>query len=264
MKVSVIPPFSELKWAEIGGDDYHLTLAYEALQSDEYADNYYKLSQKGHYIFLDNSAHELGTGMSIDKLLLAAERVGASEMILPDRLFFGDDTLELSTEAQREIRKQNRQISLMGVPQGRTIDEWAGTLHGLLGLGVNCIGISKDYEVWPGGLSGLVDIVRLWSRDVDIHLLGWGRDSQQLYYISRNPSRRIRGVDSTKPFVYALNGISLPSPIGSPSDPTRPLTFPAYPRRKMDYFHEVFPEGSEEILRRNVNVFREYANAPRI
>lgn len=261
MQVSVIPPFSELSWAERGADAYHLTLAFEALQSDEYADFYRNLSQKGHYVFLDNSAHELGSGMSVDKLLLAAERVGAVEMILPDRLFFGDDTLEMSETALREIRRQNRQIRLMGVPQGRTIEEWTSTLSGLLGMGISCIGISKDYEVWPGGLHGLVQRVRAWSKTVDIHLLGFGRDPEQLFYIARDPGMSVRGVDSTKPFVYALNGIRMSRPERSVWTKTVDLSQPPYPRRKLDYFHESFADVPQELIRFNINVFRHYAGA---
>lgn len=258
MKIAVIPPATLLQSYGILGDKYHLCLSHEVLTNVGYAEFYQRRRQEGDFVILDNSAHEQLEGQSLDQLVLAAQYIGPSEIVLPDRLFFGDDTLERSTEAYERLRTEFPSTKLMGVPQGRTISEWVTCLEGLLQLGVDTIGISKDYEVWPGGLACRVLDVGERHPSVDIHLLGWGRELWQLRNLEE--SGLVRGVDSAKPIVYALHGVELP-------DVITPETAPKYPRRKNDFFvgpkSGEYPEEFHRIARANIAAFRREARGAR-
>jgi len=152
VKIAVIPPTSLLESYGVLGDKYHLCLSHEVLTNVGYAEFYQRRRREGDFVILDNSAHEQLEGQSLDQLVRAAKYVGPSEIVLPDRLFFGDDTIERSTEAFERLREEFPTTRLMGVPQGRTVKEWLVCLDAFLDLGVDTIGISKDYEVWPDGL----------------------------------------------------------------------------------------------------------------
>lgn len=258
MKIAVIPPASLLHTYGILGDKYHLCLSHEVLTNHSYAEFYQRRRQEGDFVILDNSAHEQLEGQSLDQLVLAAKTIGPSEIVLPDRLFFGDDTIERSTEAYARLRQEFPATKLMGVPQGRTISEWVTCLNALLSLGVDTIGISKDYEVWPGGLACRVADVGERHPSVDIHMLGWGRELWQLREIEE--SGLVRGVDSAKPIVYALHGVELPDVISRE-------TTPKYPRRKNDFFvgpeDGEYPEEFHRIARANIAAFRREARGAR-
>lgn len=248
VRIAVIPPTTLLdRYAKLG-DAYHLCLSSEVLSTPSYADFYRRCGQEGDYVILDNSAHEQLEGQSLQQLLTATAWIRPNEVVLPDRLFFGDDTVERSTEAYSQFRSLFPDVKLMGVPQGRWEPEWLECLERLVHLGVDTIGISKDYEVWPSGLYRLVQFVRSHGYDsTSIHLLGWGRELWQLSGLES----LVRGVDSAKPIVYAQNGVELPYELTQ-------STTPKYPGRRPTFFDE-FSSGSlklDRIVRHNVDVFR--------
>lgn len=253
MKISVIAPIPLLEKYSSLSDHYHLVLTHLVHQSPKYKEFYRQCGKRGDWILLDNSAHELGAGEGTSMIISAAEAIGANEVILPDRLFFGEDTYERSFETAMKIRYRLPDVRLMGVPQGRTVNEYDRCLRRLLSLGIDAIGISKDYEVWPGGLRDRVETVRMLAPDVDIHLLGWGREPEQLYRLARAPELNIRGVDSAKPLVYAQFGIVLNSPSTS-------LSQPRYPSRHENFFN--VPVLNEFVAFSNIQVFREFADSP--
>lgn len=251
MRIAIIPPLGLLDTYGPAGDDYHLCLSNEVLKYPQYADFYRSRSDRGDHVILDNSAHEQLQGQSLAQLLEAADKVGPTEIVLPDRLFFGDDTLERSTIAYEAFRRSMPNVNLMGVPQGRHFSEWIDCLHGLSTLGVDTIGISKDYEVWDGGLRKLVMAAHLLGySQKSIHLLGWGRNLWEL----KDLSGYVRGVDSAKPIVYALGGIELPYPLTKENAPT-------YPKRKSNYFNDKgpYPEAFHRLVRVNLAIFRAMA-----
>lgn len=251
MKIAVIPPVALLDTYGVLGDKYHLCLSHQVFKYPEYVAFYRERARLGDHVILDNSAHERLDGDGVEVLETAARMIRPTEIVLPDRLFFGDDTLERSTEAYHQLRATFPHVKLMGVPQGRTRQEWIDCLRGLAALGVDSIGISKDYEVWDAseGLRVLVGRARAYVGR-SIHLLGWGRKLHHLAYLADD----VRGVDSAKPLVYALSGVRLP-------DVLTEATIPKYPRRAGDYFattqngHDDF----DAIARHNIGVFRHYA-----
>lgn len=250
LKIAVITPTALLDTYATLGDHYHLCLSAEVLTDAAYAAFYRERARAGDYVILDNSAHEQLEGDSLSKLIAATMIVNPSEIVLPDRLFFGDDTLERSSDAYATLRACFPTIKLMGVPQGRTVTEWGDCLRGLDALGVDTIGISKDYEVWADG-EGLVRLVH-YAKSVcrpgtEIHLLGWGR---KLHQIARLADM-VRGIDSAKPLVYAQHGVRLPHVLTNEN-------LPKYPRRSGLFFEA--KSIPDDIAHHNIDVFRTYAS----
>lgn len=257
MNVAIITPIPHLDDYAVHspGESYHLVLSHVVLSNRPYAEFYGSLPRP-RFIILDNSAHEMLEGQTDIQLANAWAEIGADEIVLPDRLFFGDDTVEMSSSALSVLRHRTT-AQFMAVPQGRTFDEWENCLTRLLELDVETIGISKDYEVWPGGIRGLVERVADARNRVDkkvrVHLLGWGRDALSIRGIS-DPSfcdGIIRGIDSAKPLVYASAGVTLPSV--DEIDRWSTLT---YPRRPSKFFSSRLPEGSKARCLHNISAFK--------
>lgn len=251
MKVAIIPPTSLLEEYGMMGDEYHLCLSARVLQDQVYAEFYRWRSKLGDWVILDNSAHEQLEGQRVEQLVDAATRIDPHEIVLPDRLFFGEDTADLACEALPVFRRLFPHAKLMGVPQGRTRDEWEACLQVLTQLGVDTVGISKDYEVWPEQLYGLIGLAASYGFTREqIHLLGWGRNLWELAALAG----LARGVDSAKPIVYALEGVTLPHAITQENAPK-------YPRRRPGYDNEAGPFTPEfhDIAQANVNTFRAHA-----
>jgi hypothetical protein len=248
MKTAVIAPSALLE--KYATSDYHLCLCHRVLK-DEFYGHFYGRDARG-FVILDNSAHELGVGGMLMDMKKAVDRIGnPEEVVLPDRLFFADDTIKYARESNGEFRKLAPRV--MGVPHGTTIGEWEWCCSQLIDLGVNTIGISKDYEGWIGGLPKLVEKVRdihsrSWYPVVDcIHMLGWGRKLWQLTHLLRleEGSLPIRGIDSGKPLVYAAAGIDLEAP-----------GMPPYPGRLENFFELKDEDIPTELALKNINTFR--------
>jgi len=268
MKAFLIPPVPHLR--EFSEDrEYHLTLTHLFRSTDpslkEYSRFYQSESYRGKYIILDNSAHELQSGQSIDVLLEVAEKIGTSEIVLPDHLFRGDETysktskaldyLELHPDTYSFLSTQN----FMVVPQGSSLAEYSECAEQLVERffrsveRLPClqdrrciIGVSKDYEIWD--LLRILETVIFPLQDVfhtEIHLLGWGRDLWALDTISLQYGSRIRSVDSAKPFVYGLSGILL--------DPMKEI--PKYPTRPENYFTAPLTETQIAACYHNIAIF---------
>lgn len=248
MKAAIIAPKGLHQFIPATG--YHLVLAHQMLEDSDLAARYYTLSAEGAYVILDNSAHEFNNGMHAEDLETAARLCGADEIVLPDRLFFGGDTVQRSTEAF--VKLQHLDVKWMAVPQGRTFDEWRTCLKGLLPL-TTTIGISKDYEVWPGGLQELV-IQATEAGALEIHLLGWGRQWSQVSKLTR--TERIRGIDSSKPVSYARQRVCLP-PYQSIRDGIAPFNYPGRGDEGDD-----FDDEQIAILKWNIEQFRQLVGDP--
>ena len=251
MKCAIITPIPLLETYAVLSDNYHLILGHILTKEPQYMEFYKARAAEGDFVILDNSAHEFGVGSNIDGLINLAIEVGASEIVLPDRLFFGDDTLYYAQQAYYKVRREIPYISIMGVPQGRTLAEYSECLQGLVELGVDTIGISKDYEVWPGGLKSIVGLILMMYPDIQIHLLGWGRDLTELYKIGKLFKGRIRGVDSAKPLQYADCMTEIPSDPGQ--------VMPEYPRRDLNFFHLDYSDIPMGIALMNIQTFKKWA-----
>ena len=100
------------------------------------------------YKILDNSLIELGGAVDMKRILDAAEKIGADEIILPDVFQKGPETIDAVNMALSELndRYVNRKwpYKLMAVAQGRDEKEWYECYHELLNNpDIDVIGIPK-------------------------------------------------------------------------------------------------------------------------
>jgi hypothetical protein len=271
MKVALIPPIPHLGMAK--GRDYHLVLAHLVESSKEYQKFYRQEAINGSYIILDNSAHEMQHGQPIIKLLELAPLVGASEIVVPDALFDWKETSWSAFETFLKLTESGSlgtEYSWMFVPQGNTLREWLWSLDNfslllhvmahraphLIGTGIT-LGISKDYEVFDGGLFSLLEDYAIpWADEYKaaIHMLGWGRELWELNKIAHAFGDRIRSVDSAKPFVYGCHGQVVQ---------VNGLV-PTYPKRPANYFDCTINNEQFALCWENIRAFETCALDGRI
>jgi len=167
------------------------------------------------YVVLDNGAFE-GEQPSVAALGMAAQRVKADELVLPDVPGCGDETIGMSWKAFRELRP-NR---VMFVPQGKNLDEWCNCLDGWLKIW----GSSRD-EFLSIGIASLCneDGTRQYKSKTDtliyaaktcpdrpIHLLGMTTPSYFMNdLLPKALEYEVRGVDTSTAFVLGSMGIPL-------------------------------------------------------
>lgn len=264
MDVALIPPVPELRLTE--STRTHLVLSH-LFDQEEYLKYYRGCSEVGDFIILDNGAHENGVGESNASLLDKARLINADEIVLPDVLFNGQSTVELTKQMLKWIAGPGWNDYLMAgkpnfmiVPQGSNRTEWSKCLAQLMRewdlwtdrcpetLGQPCIGVSKDYEIWNHGLVQLIQryIVPFYEeRFIDVHCLGWPNKLWSLSDIVKEYPW-VRSTDSAKPHVYAYYEIQL--------EPGGPI--PDYPRRPPNYFNRPFTTLQRSIAKKNIEVFK--------
>lgn len=262
MDVALIPPIPNLAMAK--GRPTHLLLSH-LLANPIYRDFYREERQSGSYLILDNSAHEHGTGGSPLQLLALADSVGADEVVVPDALEKSSETVARCVFAMDVFMEHcPGGMNFMFVPQGSTIGAYVYCLRQLMDIAVYhkisnpdmgkiVLGVSKDYERFDGGLLKLLEefILPLQVEiGYEIHLLGWGRNLEELPIIASRYGAHIRSTDSAKPFVYGANGIRLNLGRGEP--------IPEYPKRSPTYFFDTLDLDAQMASKYNVMKF-EYA-----
>ena len=247
----------------------HLALTH-LLGDQRYFDHYRREAIQGHYVILDNSAHELTAGQKVSFVIDGAIALKAREIVLPDYLFDDQITYSNLIDTMVYLKRERTEdictnrLQLMIVPQARSFEAWESCTESMINVmmayqigspdlfptGTFTLGISKDYEVFEGGiLRCLAEVVMPLQEKYrfSIHLLGWGRDLWKLNEIGRQFGDRIRSTDSAKPFVYAHKNVLL--------DPTNSAL--TYPGREEDYF-DVSVAGDEatrKIADWNINAF---------
>lgn len=278
MQVALIPPIPMLR--QFGNGTFHLLLSH-LLQDNRYFLHYKEQRDRGAYLVLDNSAHENGAGDDPELLMWNCLSLNAQEVVVPDVLDDGPATVERAVSALEtwfehphvHQRLLAASPTFMYVPQGSHVKEWERCLHDLVQLHAYVtrkhnyrqhfvIGLSKDYEVWSGGLMYLIKtylepLVNKLKKNgilVQVHLLGWGRDLWALEEIGKKHPW-IRSTDSAKPFVYALKEIDLLEHMDS--EP------PKYPTRPKNYFSRTLTEEQTLIAKKNCGVFKALASGSR-
>lgn len=106
------------------GQDMHMFLTHLVEKYPFYAE--FAKNVRG-YKILDNSLIELGGAVDLDRVLAAAEKIGADEIILPDVFCKGPETLDAVADALTMIHgiyPDGCPFKLMAVAQGRDEEEW--------------------------------------------------------------------------------------------------------------------------------------------
>lgn len=271
VKAAIIPPIPELPF--YGNGTFHLLLSH-LIDNRAYFKHYREQRARGAYLVLDNSAHEFEIGQKASTLLDQAMLLNAQEIVVPDCLDDAEGTIEsaLSSieywfEGDRASEMRDLDPALMYVPQGKDKNDWVECLRELVRLQVYTakrrkarpdfvIGLSKDYETWDGGLLSLLGEYLIPMKidakkkgvNIQIHLLGWGRQLNTLGQIEETHSW-IRSTDSAKPFVYALKNVDL-------AEYNLNVVIPKYPKRNKGYFQQRLSQQQHVIARSNVRVFK--------
>jgi hypothetical protein len=258
LKIALIPPIDDLvRWRATA--DMHLALNH-LLEDETYRHFMTACGDAGDWITLDNSAHEYKAGQAIEDVLVNAIAIKARELVIPDTLFHAMFTVQQARQAFKFLDESplfqacSPTPRLMVVPQGRDVIDWAWCLDQLVETahaygfkGLLTIGLSKDYEMFAGGLRRLLlgHLEPYALQGIQTHLLGW-TCKWTLCDLAREFSF-IRSIDTAKPFIYAMRGHLLTH--------ERP---PAQMRRPEDYFHYSFGDHPEylEIAHHNVAQFK--------
>lgn len=261
MNASIILPIPHLDLAK--GREYHLVLAH-LLSYPKYLGFYAQEVEKGSYVILDNSAHEYQVGQVVSALINWIPYLHPSELVIPDHLFDATDTLRLFLQSIYFIvhsLPEPVDVRWMFVPQGTDYQSWKACLTRMVAIAVKArekhpdrfakgytIGLSKDYEVWDGGIYKLLQEDILPAADelnAEIHMLGWGRNLWALQKVQSDLGSRIRSIDSAKPVMYGINQIWL--------NPYKDA--PQYPKRSKDYFQSSLSYDQLQAAKWNISIF---------
>lgn len=244
----------------------HLLITQEVLKNKKYQKVYREKGLKGAFIIMDNGAFEYRKPAPLDDVIEAVKLVYASEMVLPDCYFDGENTVKCVVNALEELEKRSyRPESLMAVPQGKTEREYMKCFAELLSIDeIDTIGfsygaINKAFEHFHLPLCFLRPTVisylnqnmfpdfDLRSSNKKFHCLGIGGHPIEINYLKR--FRFIRSVDSSKAFVCAVHGIDVKE--------TLPADY-IIPERPDDYFNIQVSEDVVELALKNIETMKEY------
>lgn len=103
----------------------HLVLAHLVDTDDKYAEFYNYRSKAGDYIMMDNSAYELKTPYSPDKLIELGKKINANAIVLPDYPFeHSSKTISAAEKFIPQFKKAGFQTFF--VPQSKTgdLEDW--------------------------------------------------------------------------------------------------------------------------------------------
>lgn len=191
---------------------YHLVLAHKCLEDPSYLSFYQTLRDLGHFIILDNGAAEMQSSIPFERVMEVAARLQPDEIVMPDELGNGDATMTYFDSWENEVPLRKR----MGVPQGRSWDEWRNCLHHMLRAGVHTIGVAKRYEAFAGGRLSAVkyfmeqsDHGTPYYETVDTHLLGCYSNPIWEIMQMRSVFDSVRGIDTAAPFAHAQANLGM-------------------------------------------------------
>ena len=174
-------------------NDMHMALTHLVEQSGDYAKFMYNETT---YKILDNSLIELGNSVSLERVLLAAKRIKAHEIILPDLFLDGPGTIREVYRAIDGLKTLGElgKYNLMAVCQGKNAKEFQETFEKLNDIPeINVIGIPKVCaKLHPAGRPYFEGLWLYGSKE--IHLLGLWYGWEELWRY-KDPVR-IRSVDS--------------------------------------------------------------------
>jgi len=190
-------------------------------QSEYYTEFYRNRSLAGDFVMMDNSVIELKEPVELKRVLAAAKKVRAQEIILPDRLQDRIGTIQLLRESFNTLNllQQSRQFSpdaynpkIQVVPQGETIEDWFACLEDMMTfkhdwqtIGVpRCTNDLKDAT--RADVLQRIDEVFKGDPPFEVHLLGLSNNVTELR-LYRDKYPWIRGVDSKLPIRCGINMI---------------------------------------------------------
>lgn len=255
-----IPHLQELS----GGRDRYLALSHLAHRSPVYRSFMREQADRGAFITLDNSAHELGKGQNLRLLIEQAREIGAREVVIPDELFSYGGTLLKAEESYRDLSEfpeLSEGLQFMIVPQGRNLR----TVEKCLTRQVKAamilpkeirsklsIGISKDYYSDRSQTAFLSLLIYAGHLVREVHLLGWPLPLHHLSGFTMG-KLNIRSTDSARAITYAMYGIDLEE---------SPRHHFVYPKRPKDFFDREMTVDQLNLAKKNLEFYYRLCRAP--
>lgn len=215
-KIAHIVPVDSLATTSFNG--YHMCLANVAVKSEKYKE-FYRRMAKDRFVLMDNGAAE-GDQLHVDDLIKCYQDVQPSEVVLPDTLLNGKETIQKSKDALKMICSFYDgavPFTFMAVPQGATLYEWKECAREMVQWPeVKTIGISKFLQMETGdryvrelAAAILNDLFKQYNRyDMEVHLLGCSESPAVIDTIRRR-FPFVRGCDSAYAYICTQAGVCI-------------------------------------------------------
>jgi hypothetical protein len=217
MKVSHEVPIAYLE-ASNWFNDYDYCLPHLLDLYPDYEKYFREAKQKGRYIIMDNSLHELGEAYNTKRLIYWVNELKPNEFIIPD---VWEDAIKSMRNAKEWLRVELPDgVKKVAVVQGKSFSEAVKCYHTYKLLGYEKIAFSygADYyhtEMCPHpnrdigkALGRLLVISKMLelkaiNRSDEIHLLGCSVPQEFLYY---KGIEQIKTIDTSNPIMAAFDG----------------------------------------------------------
>lgn len=176
--IHIVHPLNAAHWTQ----PYEMYLAQE-LKEKATPDILNAIANKNNYKILDNGCYENDI-VDLDSLFEVAEKIKASEIILPDVMGNFDASLRATTDALEYavLHGYNRYYKFMAVCQGETWEDYMASAQLLSTFReVTCIGIPKkfcrnyyssDREAAIARSRFALEVAQMTEGRKDIHMLG--------------------------------------------------------------------------------------------
>lgn len=192
------------------------------------------------YKILDNSLIEVGSAMSLKRVLYAACLIDADEIILPDVFKDGPGTIKSVQESLEFLATHAyKERKLMAVCQGATRQEFIDCFYELNRMKeIDVIGIPKVTSIqFDTGRKGLEYLWTLSDCKKEIHLLGLHNSFSEL--TQYKDTSKIRSCDTCLASLLAYENVSSNTP--------RQLL--SYPKRNLEEFYVTEEQYIKYMLR---------------
>lgn len=249
ISVALIPPRGLHAYAL--QSHMHMALATTAcFKNPDYVELYQSVTD---FIILDNGANEDGQSAPADRIDFYAETIGASEIVLPDVMGNRDRTINAIDRfliSHRGIAEKYRCMAVLHAPTQRqtlnTVAYYEDNPY------IKTLGIPRMYVDQVGQLGARIslagEIQKFYGDRFAIHFLGAVPEWPAEVRSAAKYVPFIRSLDSSLPFNFTIAGLKL-------ADNSRKVV-----RRPATYFTRDFGGLNRDLLKANIDTFKEWAN----
>lgn len=244
MKISHEAPISILDKVQTK-TDYDYCLLHMLLQNESYRDWFVNKARKEHLI-LDNSAFELGAGLTGDKIVEGYEMIHPEFVVAPDVVKDKNTTIENFKEFK--ARYDSKVGKIGGVVQGANEQEMNECLQFMFD--------NADLVMIPAGIFNtgedramfiLKNVKRgTWKTNKPVHLLGCKELTEYSAYRS---VKNIVSTDTSSPVVYGYEVGKYPEDI-----------YDYKKRKNMVDYEKIITTDTLESIYSNIDRFKHYCN----
>jgi hypothetical protein len=242
-------------------NDYDYCLPHLLDKYPEYEAYFRQAKEKGRYIIMDNSLHELGEAYDTSRLLYWISELKPNEFIVPD--VWENSTYSIRNAKEWSSIELPEEVTKVAVVQGKSYTEFATSYQSYKWFGYKKIAFSygaswfqecfqhpnPDVAKMMGRLKTITNLYKNnIITDFDrVHLLGCNLPQAYLYY---KDFKFIESIDTSNPVIHGLKGIRYSE--GG-------LLHKDKEKIDEDFTRETTPQQIEDILY-NTKMFRKINN----